>query len=561
MAERFLRFSDDGQAVLFIPKAAGRQEQELTRADILAQLAELGAERFYLFEQAVDSALARVKTAQAAESADRSSGHPAPTSPKDAIIVAERRDAQLVVKTDPDGMRASLTVTAPYGGTHLSGPGLLDVLQSHHIVKGIRKSQLQHLLSQTLALNPGEKISLPVAFGKLPEHGKNTRFEPLVEDAGSRVLRPQQTDDGKVDMRDLGELITVKSGQPLMRRYPATEGTHGYTVHGKVLPAKPGKSEEFEAGEGTLISQADPDILLANKAGIPVRQKRGMQIDDALTLAGVNVATGHISFDGSVIISGDVTPGMKVTASGNIVVGGFVELAELTAGGDVVIQKGIIGRKQEGMDYACRIIAGGSVTSKFAQFAGIETGMDMVCTLHVLHCRIRAAGEVVVMDQLKRHGTLSGGDVEAGYNVKVVNLGALAGVPTTVKAFTKSPTLLQHIQAVQREIDAELGQIDKIRQAQHKLLSIPQANRPPELVDKIRTISLQHQSLMTSLREQQQQLRDEYDEVRRLVAVKVLNRVYPGVKVQLERDLISVSNEHGPSKIHFDDQELVLQPL
>lgn len=59
-------------------------------------------------------------------------------------------------------------------------------------------------------LKPGEVFTQPVARGKEPIQGRDTQFVPLVEDVSKRVLRPQQkAGENKLDMRNLGETITV----------------------------------------------------------------------------------------------------------------------------------------------------------------------------------------------------------------------------------------------------------------------------------------------------------------------------------------------------------------
>ncbi|PSU33592.1 DUF342 domain-containing protein [Photobacterium lutimaris] len=550
MADLFLRIADDGQSVLF---AANADNQSVpTRELLIEQLISLGAEKFYFYEKAIDSALAVTIR----------DDEPSPeTAYPEPIVIAERRNASLVVKTDSDFMRAAITVTAPYGGNHATGADILEALKQNRIVKGIRKTQLHQLLQRAQSLQPGEKLTLPVAFGRLPENGVDVRFESLVDDASQRILKPQATDDGKVDMRDLGELITVRAGQTLMRRIPATEGVAGFTVEGKALPAKPGKDSEFQPGDGTIISEQDSNLLLAEKSGIPVAKPRGMQVDEALTLKGVNVATGHINFDGSILITGDVTPGMKVTASGNITVAGFVELAELKAGGDISIIKGIIGRKLEGNKLGCTIEAAGSVTSKFAQFADITCGQNALFTLHVLHSTIHAEGEVIVMDQFKRQGSLSGGVTEAGYSIRAINLGALSGVPTVVTAFTKFECLLQQLQDKHHDYQVELQNVEKIKQAKLKLLKLPEHRRPVELSERINNAAEQHKSQIDLLHADYQQLRGEYDELRSRVTITALNRLYAGVQSCLEKEHLLITQDHGPSKLHIFEHVFQCSPL
>ena len=57
-----------------------------------------------------------------------------------------------------------------------------------------------------------------------------THLKPLVPNALDRILRPKVTDDDIADMRDLGDIITVKQGTPILERIAPTEGRPGYDI-------------------------------------------------------------------------------------------------------------------------------------------------------------------------------------------------------------------------------------------------------------------------------------------------------------------------------------------
>lgn len=165
------------------------------------------------------------------------------------------------------------------------------------------------------------------------------------------------------------------------------------------------------------------------------------------------------------------------------------------------------------------------------------------------------------MDQFKRQGTLSGGITEAGYSIRTVNLGALAGIPTVVNAFTKFAYLQQQVQNKHRDYQTELANVEKIRQAQLKLLKLPQHKRPAELTERIQLAAEQHKSQILSLEVDYQQLRDEYEELRNRVTITALNRLYSGVQSQLEKEKLLIDQEHGPSKLHISQQVFQCSPL
>ncbi|MDX1303103.1 FapA family protein [Photobacterium sp.] len=552
MSQQLLQLSQDGHSISILVRPQQGSEMEIKRVDIYAAIADHQASHFFLFENAIESALEILNSPVSDDTTIE------PTS----LLIAEKRDAMLLVKTEADLMTASITVVGAYGGEPVAGNTLVKALKEHHIIKGIRKNQLQELLSTAHELEPGEKFTLPVAFGRLPENGLDSQFEPLVEDASHRVLQPQATDDGRVDMRNLGEMVTVKASEAIMRRIPATQGVSGFNVIGNELAAVPGKEITFDVGEGTEISDTNENLLVASKAGMPIIKGNGMQVDDALILKGVNVNTGHVNFDGCVVINGDVMPGMKVIATGSITITGVVELAELRAGGDIVVADGLIGRQQQkDKDLTCYIKSGGKVSAKFAQYVEIDAGQDVAFSLHALHCQIRTQGEVIVCDSSKRHGTLSGGTIHAGYSVKAVNIGATAGTQTEITAFNNYHVLRRQLADTYKSLEHHREKMEKIHVAQQKLLKIPQSKRPAELVQKVIDTRTRHIEKIKSLKAHYTCLKSEYDELRRAVSITAFNHLYTGVNCRLEKLVMNVSQEHGPCKIIYKEQLLELSPL
>ncbi|MFA0521933.1 flagellar assembly protein A, partial [Vibrio sp. 10N.222.55.E8] len=88
-----------------------------------------------------------------------------------------------------------------------------------------------------------------------------------------------------------------------MKRIPATKGTAGFTVRGRIIPPIPGKDCLIKPGKGTYISPDDPNLLLAASPGLPIIKERSIEVDDALCVSNVDVSTGHIKFKGNVFVS------------------------------------------------------------------------------------------------------------------------------------------------------------------------------------------------------------------------------------------------------------------
>ncbi|MFM9587410.1 FapA family protein, partial [Streptomyces caniscabiei] len=88
-----------------------------------------------------------------------------------------------------------------------------------------------------------------------------------------------------------------------------------------------------------------------------------MRVDDVLCFDNVDIGTGHVDFDGSVIISGDIKDGMRVRASGDVTVLGFVESGNIESDSAVTVLLGAIGRKrEEGDEFTCKIKAARTIS-------------------------------------------------------------------------------------------------------------------------------------------------------------------------------------------------------
>ena len=145
-----------------------------------------------------------------------------------------------------------------------------------------------------------------------------------------------------------------------MRRFPPTTGTAGRNVRGVPVEPKAGKDASFEGNMvGAYFSAGDPNLLLATFAGQPVHRGNNVHVEPVYRIREVNLATGNISFDGTVEVEGEVLPGMKVHATGEIVIGGVVDGAFLEAGGDIHVGGGIIAKSQ--------VKAGGAVSARFIE--------------------------------------------------------------------------------------------------------------------------------------------------------------------------------------------------
>jgi uncharacterized protein (DUF342 family) len=279
------------------------------------------------------------------------------------------------------------------------------------------------------------------AKGVAAEHGRDTRFELLAADTRDRV--PQVDAHGLIDFRDLGAIPLVIAEQPLMRRIPPTDGVDGQNVRGDILEALPGRSEGFaENLIGAYVANDDANLLRAVFNGQPVRCANGVMVEQVLHVRNVNVASGNITFDGTVHVDGEVLPGMKVHATGDIIVTGVIDGAELEAGGDIRVGGGIIAQS--------RVRAGGSVAARFVESAHIYAGTAIAIDDAALQSDLQAMNQIVVGIKSTERGRLAGGSARAMLLIQAPVLGASTGGVTSIQLGVNPELEAQYQDLLQR---------------------------------------------------------------------------------------------------------------
>ncbi|WP_235461972.1 DUF342 domain-containing protein [Aeromonas australiensis] len=486
--------------------------------------------------------------------------NPATPVPANPIPVGKREDARVTIVVEKDRMSAIAQITADWGGKHMTLEQLQEAIDLSEVKQGISEQLVSIAIQSAREAAPGSQLKLVIARGQPAVNGQDTQYERLVETPAERILKPQELDHGKVDLRDLGSIVTVKAGAPLMRRHPATAGVPGFTVTGQELPAKDGKDSPMSAGEGTFISPDDPNLLIASRAGLPCQEKAGMKVDEVLTVKQVDARHGHITFEGGLIVNGDVNPGMKVRVSGDIVIGGFIEGGVIEAGGSITVRHGIIGRRNEQGGYLCQLNAQGEIHASYAQYAQLEAGGDIQIQSQLSHCYSRSGQDIRVGDSNMRKGTLLGGTSIANRLIMAPNMGAEAANHTKLQIlggyFTHKEQESQ-LKARQQECRAQL---DKIKTLAMRLLQLPSDKRNPETLRKLKSIR-DHQLAQLSLLDEQ--LTANNEELQNLMAqmeVIATQHLFSGIEVEMACFKRRVTITRGPTRLTIHDEKLEMIP-
>lgn len=344
------------------------------------------------------------------------------------------------------GMVATVALAPDAAGMLPTHDEVMAALAAAGVLCGIDEAAVEQAC---LGVGSAEFIA---ARGQPVQPGEHTRF--LLQVNASRDRAAREDERGVVDLRDLGDVPIVAVGQPLMRRIPPTPGIAGWTVRGERLAAPPGRDEPFQTPfKGAELDPADPNLLRAALKGQPVRTGNAVMVEQMFRVKRVDMVSGHINFDGTVQVDGDVLPGMQVHAGGDIVVGGTVEGAELEAAGDIRIAGGAIAR--------ARLHAHGTVSARFVENVSVQAGQAILVADTALHSDLHAGAQITVGTDARQRGRIAGGLAQARQCIRVHYLGGASAGCTRVHAGV-DPALEERLAELQAQLSALQGQLSKL---------------------------------------------------------------------------------------------------
>ena len=441
------------------------------------------------------------------------------------VPVAERLDGELNISVSKDALQAFMSITPPQGGKPVDRQMIQQALEERSIHHGILPSALR-----------GEVMDKQlIAQGEPAVDGDDTRFESLLPEAPDK--RPTVNADGTVDYREIGAFITVEAGDALMRKHPATPGTNGCDIHGNVLMAKPGRELPFASKlSGAEVDSEDPDLLLASIGGQPEIVDKGMNVNPVIRVDNVDLSTGNIHFDGSVNVRGNVAEGLQVHATRDIYVSGMVEGAELVAGGDIVVNRGVVGRgevKKRADDHnrgIARLKSGRSVKARFIENAVVEATNTIKVGELVTHSRLMAFNAITVGRKGARKGHIIGGTTRATLSVTAQVIGSQANVPTVIEVGA-DPDLHDEIMKSETDLTRQDQEYKKLSTVIARLRS--RTDEPAkETLDRIFATLKQLDKDINSARQRLGRLQGRYELIEK-AQVNVGKQVYPNTEISI----------------------------
>lgn len=463
-------------------------------------------------------------------------------------------DGSFELELDPSRMSALLTLHPPKGGQ----PVTLDMIRQAIADRGIVHGVLEQALAE--AVEQGRRETVLIAQGTPPTRGTPTRFESLLDRLKPRA---QEIDElAQVDYRDLGSLLLVSPGTPLMRRIPPLPGVDGTNVLGEpVLPDEMPDTPFSKELSGVAVDPEDPLLLRATIAGTPTLISQGVQVNPMVEVDAVNLSTGNITFEGSLQVRGDIAATMEVRVTGDVVVNGTIEAALVEAGGSVTVKGGIIGMAEALQDAAAtartaHIVCGGTLKAKFIENAIISAGKDVDVEREIRQSSIAAGGSVLVGPPNTQQSAITGGQTRALNAVRAGTLGSPSGIPTLIQA-----GLDPHADIKRSALTRKRLKMNEEKAKLEQLLMFLQANpqrAPADVAERARNTHVKLAGDLLALEEEEGQLIRDLQPLHTAM-ITATRRFCSGTKIQLGNKMQEFLEDQVGGKAGLEEGEIVIR--
>lgn len=207
------------------------------------------------------------------------------------------------------------------------------------IIDEFKKQRFQaniNWLALENAVNSKTSNPVPIAEGEPVTEGKNgwveTHFSTEEEVSFTRL-------GDRLNYREKRRIPVIRTGELMATIHPPTNGKAGKDVWGNLIPPKPVHPVNCRFKQNVREMNGNVYAAITGRPSMTRGVRPILDVIPAYTVAGdVDLETGHVHFEGDVIVHGNVLETMKVTAGQRIFVYGGVYNAELVAGGSVDVE-------------------------------------------------------------------------------------------------------------------------------------------------------------------------------------------------------------------------------
>jgi hypothetical protein len=329
-----------------------------------------------------------------------------------------RLDGYMEISVSDDSMTAYGHFYPPSEGCNLlTYDGVIEILDSREITFGVELEEIQESL---LLCNTERRpvTNVIVARGKPPENAVPAHYD--IENHLKETRGNIDTDKQRVDFREISPFILVRKDDVLAKLVPKKDGNFGTNVFGVAVPYETEKIATMKPGKNTSQSGGTVTASCDGKFEI---EGDTFCVSEVLQIENdVDYSTGHIEFPGDVVLKGEIKDGFRIHAGGSIYCSQTVDASEITSGKDLIIKKGIIGRKKGIVKIK------GKLKAKFIENCYVEAGDTVYIETGIMNAAVYTTKKI----ELEKKGIIVGGIIYAQNGVTATQIGSSMGPRTEI---------------------------------------------------------------------------------------------------------------------------------
>lgn len=349
--------------------------------------------------------------------------------------------------------------------------------------------------------------------------------------------RPKLNEDGSVDFHKLENINGVTEGMVLATLTKEVKGVPGMDVCGAEIKPRPVAAKRLTAGKNTFLKEDGTELLSSVNGHVILDTDGKIVVSNVYEIKGdVDTSTGDITYDGDVKIHGNVLSGFSVVASGDVEVDGVVEAARITAGGKIIIRRGIQGMTKGSLR------AQGNILCRFIESASVMSGGSIEADA-IMHSNVSAREEIHVAG---KKGLIVGGHVRAGRLIESMTIGSSMGSSTSLEV-GDDPQLQEQIKKLEAE-SKRLGEEEKkIRQVIEAMkVKKARGQLTPDRIEILQKAAANYEEVRKTLSAIEKELSVCYGQTAETEGACIIARniVYSGVKLMIAGEFTITTSEY-----------------
>ncbi|WP_432631393.1 DUF342 domain-containing protein [Brachyspira sp.] len=400
------------------------------------------------------------------------------------------------------------------------------------------------LVEENLKFNEG--VCCVFVEGKKPVDGN---VQKVILDYDMSIETGKKSEDGSIDFKERSFIHNIDAGIQIAHFIPEKPAVDGLDIYDEVLEAHYDEEPCYKIGNNLKVEADGINIKSAIK-GILVNNNNTISVSNVIEIEKVDLSTGNIEVDGSVIIKENVTPGFSIKTEGDIKVNGNIEDAKINCGGNLIVSGGIIGGPDSDMHI------NGKVYASFIRNANLICNGDVIAN-QIVNSDISCNNRVIV---LEGKGVIIGGNVKALNGVWARSIGAISESKTTiiVGRDAEAYALFKNIQTTVKANREEINKYKTLLGSEY--FKDPKAfiQRIPENKrDTIKAILKKVSNLVketTELEEKRKQMSEEFEKLSNS-SISSMEGFFPGVTVYISNIRKYITNKISGTE-YFYSKEL-----